>query len=93
MASTIEKALLIFGREKMPGFSNKNENLDEGDKREEAPMEVKGSELVRSKLDGKLYKVNRVSGEECILESENGLCQTWFGRWDLELFFEKAEAI
>jgi len=56
-------------------------------------METKDGELVRSKLDGKLYKVNRVNGEELILESENGLCQTWFGRWDLELFFEKAEAI
>ena len=39
-------------------------------------METKDGELVRSKLDGKLYKVNRVNGEELILESENGLCQT-----------------
>lgn len=56
-------------------------------------METKDGELVRSKLDGKLYRVNRVSGEELIFENENGLCQTWFGRWDLELFFEKAETI
>jgi hypothetical protein len=71
----------------------KNKKWNEETRRQEAPMETKGGELVRSKLDGKPFKVNRVSGEEWILESENGLCQTWFGRWDLELFFEKAGAI
>ncbi len=56
-------------------------------------MEVKDSKLVKSKLDGELYKMNRVNSEEWILESENGLCQTWLGRWNMELFFEEAEGI
>ncbi len=55
-------------------------------------MKIKEGDLLRSYLDGQLYKVREVGDKEVILENQDRSTQVSLGGWELERFFGQVDA-
>ena len=54
-------------------------------------MKIAEGDRFKHKLTGQLYEVRIIKEDTFILESEETPYRMWFGKTDLELFFEMAE--
>jgi hypothetical protein len=54
-------------------------------------MKIAEGDRFKHKLTGRLYELRTIKEDTFILESEETPYRMWFGKTDLELFFEMAE--